>query len=200
MPMGRLLSFRDISSKFQLPRWMFFLYPQLRHAARAQFSQPPIMAMDPIEEHLAQGSLPKPLSSLYLALLSLDTSKMDSSWEAWKEDIPSLDRENWEDCFESSSKLVISSRDKLIQTKFLHRVYYNPQRLQRFYSQRYPVCVCCHSATGTYFHMFWSCPRVTRFQTEVFEVINTRLQLSFPMSPELALLGLQDNDQGPQCV
>lgn len=43
----------------------------------------------------------------------------------------SLDREDWEDCVEDSSTLVISSRDKLIQTKFLHRVYYTPQSLYR---------------------------------------------------------------------
>lgn len=31
-----------------------------------------------------------------------------------------LDKEDWEDCVEQCPKLVISSRDKVIQIKFLH--------------------------------------------------------------------------------
>lgn len=67
--------------------------------------------MNPIEERLAQESQTKPCSSLYLALLSLDSPKMERLWEAWKVDIFSLDREDWEDCFKNVSKLVISSRE-----------------------------------------------------------------------------------------
>lgn len=51
-------------------------------------------------------------------------------WDKWRADIPSLDRETWEECFNNSSQLVISSRDKLIQTKFLHRIYFTPQTAQ----------------------------------------------------------------------
>lgn len=50
----------------------------------------PIVAMNPIEELLTQESLPKPLCSLYLALLSLNSPKMERLWEALKEPIPSL--------------------------------------------------------------------------------------------------------------
>lgn len=35
-------------------------------------------------------------------------------------DIPALDWEIWEECFEDSSWLVIASRDKLIQTKTVY--------------------------------------------------------------------------------
>lgn len=130
---------------------------------RAQFPRPVALAMDPIEELLAQESLTKPLSSLYLSLLSLESPKMERLWEAWKADIPSLEREDWEDCFEDSSKLVISSRDKLMQIKFLHRINYTPQRLHRIYPQRDLMCGHCHLNIVTYFHMFWSCHRVAQF-------------------------------------
>lgn len=133
---------------------MYFRYHQLRHAARAQFPGPIVLSMDPIEELLAQESLSKPLSSLYMSLLSLDSPRLESLWEAWRTDIPTLEREDWNDCFEDGFGLVISSRNKVIQAKLLHRVYYTPQRLHRRYPLRDPLCNRCRQDVGTYYHMF----------------------------------------------
>lgn len=46
--------------------------------------------------------------------------------------------------------------------------------------------------------MFWTCPSVGLFWAGVFEYINMRLALSIPVSPELALLRIHDDDQRPQ--
>lgn len=194
---GTLLDYKDLSDRFQLPRWMHFQCWQLRHAARAQFVGQIAVTMDPIEELLAQESLSKPLSSLYFSLLSLESPKLERLWEAWNNDIPTLEREDWNKCFEDSLGLVISSRDKFIQTKFLHRVNYTPQRLHRLFPQRDPFCSRWRMQTGTYFHIFWSCPKVARFWAAFFEVINECLQLSL-VSPELDLLGIQEVDQRPR--
>lgn len=43
--------------------------------------------------------------------------------------------------------------------------------------------------------MFWTCPVLAQFWTNVFDLINTRLQLSLPMTPKLALLGIHDEQQ-----
>lgn len=43
--------------------------------------------------------------------------------------------------------------------------------------------------------MFWTCSQVAEFWTEVFDVLNTRLQLSVSCTPELALLGIPDDVQ-----
>lgn len=66
-------------AKFKLPGWMFFRYFQLRRAAKAQFPIPPNLTMDPIEELLAQESLFKPLSALYLNLLCVDSKCTNSA-------------------------------------------------------------------------------------------------------------------------
>lgn len=80
---------------------------------------PPTLETNPIEDLLAQESLSKLLSALYLALLSVQSSKMDSLWKQWHADIHALDRETWEECFEDSYRMVIASKDQLTQTKFL---------------------------------------------------------------------------------
>lgn len=90
---------------------------------------------DPIEQILSPGALDKPLSTLYGALLCTNSAKLEKLWEYWQVDVLSLDRQSWEEGLEQAPKLVISSRDKLTQVKYLHRVYYTPKRLQRMFPQ-----------------------------------------------------------------
>lgn len=137
---------------------------------------------------LAKETLKKTLSALYLALLGGDSPKINALWGQWQDDIPNLDRETWEVCFEEGSRLMVSSRDKLLQTKCMHRIYYTPQRLHRIYPHRSPNCPRCQSPDSTYIHMFWTCPHVVTFWAAVFESINIRLQLTLLIVPELALL------------
>lgn len=113
-------------------------------------------------------------------------------WEMWRDDIPSLDRESWDDSLEGGPKPVISFRDKLILVKFLHRVYYTSVRLHKMYPARYLKCPLCRIHLGSYLHMFWDCPSIAEFWSDVFELINFRLQLSLPASLELALLGIHE--------
>lgn len=67
-----------------------------------------------------------------------------------KDDISSLEKEDWEDCLEQGPKLVVSSKDKLIQDKFLHRVHYTPTRLHRIFPDRDPICPRCRHPGGIY--------------------------------------------------
>lgn len=113
----------------------------------------------------------------------------------WHGDIPSLDKEGYEDCLDYCPKVVIASKDKLIQVKFLHRIYYTPQRLHRIFPDRDPMCPKCRTQVGTFFHMFWDCPIIANYWAAVFSGINSRLQMSIPASPELALLGVHDDEQ-----
>lgn len=49
-------------------------------------------------------------------MLSVGSPKMERLWKTSKADLSDLDREDWEDCFEDSTKLL-DIWDKLIQTK-----------------------------------------------------------------------------------
>lgn len=122
---------------------------------------------------------------------------MGKLWEYWKGDIPSLDKEDWKDCLEQGPKLVIASRDKLIQVKFLHWVYYTPERLHRIFPEHDPVCPRCKTKWGTYLHMFWECPAILSYWEVVFAEINLRLQLTLTPTPSLVLLGIPEDEQRP---
>lgn len=148
-----------------------------------------------IPELLFPGKLDKPLSTLYAALLGTGSPKMDGLWDVWHGDIPSLDKEDWEYCLDQDPRLVISSRDKLIQVKFLHRIYYTPQRLHHIFPDQDPNCPRCKTRVGTFLHMFWDCPVISSYWSAVFGEINLRLQLSVLVVPELALLEVHNDAQ-----
>lgn len=48
-----------------------------------------------------------------------------------------LDSEDWEDMWEYPFQELIATRDKLIQFKILHIIYFTPQQLHRTYTDSY---------------------------------------------------------------
>lgn len=72
---------------------MQFRYYQLCHAAQSHFPVCPVLETDPVEDLLAQEQLSKPLSTLCMTLLCMESLKMGKLWEKWSADIPTLDRE-----------------------------------------------------------------------------------------------------------
>lgn len=89
---------------------------------------------------------------------------MDKLWDRWKVDIPTLDKEDWDECLGQGPRLVIASGDKLIQVKFLHRFYFTPARLHKMYPDRDPQCHRCRTQLGTYFHIFWEWESILEYK------------------------------------
>lgn len=74
---------------------------------------------------------------------------------------------------------VISARDKLIQLRYLHRIYFTPKILFLMRKRTSPTCQKCDTVQGDFLHMVWSCTEVrpfcsaiTAFILEVFEFPN----------------------------
>lgn len=63
--------------------------------------------------------------------------------DKWKGDIPDLTDNDWEDCIGPYVTNMISARDRFIQLKFLHSVYYTPQRPATIYPLVRPLCTRC---------------------------------------------------------
>lgn len=94
-------------------------------------------------------------------------------WEMWRDDIPSLDRESWDDSLEGGPKPVISFRDKLILVKFLHRVYYTSQLLATIYPSASSACSRSQAPEASFFHMVLICPQIQLVWNQVLPDINS---------------------------
>lgn len=89
------------------------------------------------------------------------------------------------------SPLIISTRDRWIQLKFLHRMYYSPQRHSTIYPLLDPTCPKCRMDVGTFIHMVWSCCTLKWFWSEEVSELSALSGLVVPIDP-LVLLGICD--------
>lgn len=68
----------------------------------------------------------------------------------------------------------ICARPGLTQCKILHRTHLTRVRLS--YNDVDPMCVRCHQAPDTHVHVFWSCPSLLNFWTQIFNSVCTKVQ------------------------
>lgn len=189
----RLMSFTELKGKYHLPSWMFFRYVQLSHAARAQFPNGIVIATHSVESLLTVTDIDRILSSIYIRLTCKDTSTLTPLFTKWQLDIPELTEEDWSEGLQQCIPLMISARDRFIQMKFLHRVYYTPHRLANIYPGVEDVCPKCRQSVGTFFHVVWSCPILQTYWREVVSDINGVAGLHLDVDPLVFLLGITDN-------
>lgn len=76
---------------------MFFRYLQLRHAFRSQFPLSLVLEITGVKRLLSAVDETKPLSTLYSALVGLDTSKVSQLFSVWQADVPTLTDDDWEE-------------------------------------------------------------------------------------------------------
>lgn len=186
---GRLLPLAELKWQFNLPPWMYFRYVQLRHAIKAQFPDGMVLAVHSVESLL----IDHPLSSIYLRLTCKAAGSTTRLFEAWQRDIPALTEEDWTEGLQQCIPLMISARDRFVQLKFIHRVYYTPARLSRIYSEVTDTCPKCRQSVGTFIHMVWECPHIQSFWQEVVADVNAVVGLSLDRDPLLFILGITDN-------
>lgn len=160
----QLHTFPELKAKYNLPNWIFFRFLQVRHAFQHQFSSGVTLESDPVERLLSSKVLIGPLSALYFRLSASSLAKLTKAFTKWKQDIPSLKEETWEDCVVSSYvSNLISAGDRFVQLKFLHMAYYTTRRLAAIYPDRSPSCSRCGDLDASFLHMTWSCPRLRSF-------------------------------------
>lgn len=165
IPNGKLLPYDTLKTTFQFPSWMFFRFLQLRHAIQSQFPQIPTVASHIIESYLMSRHADRILSSLYLRISSRDTNQNTELFQRWQSDIPNLESEDWDEGVQQYIPLMISARDRYIQLKFLHKVYYTPQKLARIYPTQSDRCPKCRNELGT----FNACNLVLPLTTRILE-------------------------------
>lgn len=99
------------------------------------------------------------------------TNKLERTFGKWQVDTPGLTEEDWEGCLSSFVTNLISARDRFLQVKFLHRVYFTPKRITM--NPAVPVsCPRCGTQAASFFHIVWSCPRLDPYWSAVLVDLN----------------------------
>ena len=115
------------------------------------------------------------------------------AFSAWQRDLPALTSEDWSEGLQQYIPLMISAKERFIQLKFIHRVYYTPQRLAVIYHTSEDKCPRCGREVGNFIHMVWLCPKVQEFWRLVAAEIESIGGVAVGLNPLILLLGITDN-------
>lgn len=165
------MTFPELRALYSIPKSWEFRYWQLRYAYGAQFPEKVTLESDSLERLLTSSTMGRPLSSLYMYLTAAYDIKPTRFLDKWKKDIPALDDEVLEDCVATFIPSMIAAKDRFIQLKFIHRAYYTPQRLARFFPHRNPLCPRCRLEEGSFWHMVWPCPKLHPYWQAVADTL-----------------------------
>lgn len=129
-----LLSFLDLKQKYDIQPNHFFKYLQIRSYIFKLQKSLSLPTLSPIEE-IATNQHPKRglTSSFYALIMEGSKASSDRKRLAWCEDLNSvISTEAWQKICLKSQTQTINTHFKLLQYKWIMRIYVTPTQLNKF--------------------------------------------------------------------
>lgn len=188
-----LRTFQDLQNKFHLNRRHFFKYLQLRNFIRvSQNNKLTKPDQSTLEKMLSGDSLKKGIiSEIYQSMMSHVTEGSHDRLMAWKKDLSlEISEDDWQVACAMAHTSSINTGLKMIQFKWLMRVYITPVDLSRYNKEIPDICPKCVEDRGTLAHCMWYCSKIMLFWKEVKGVIEEIISKQIIVEPKLFLLGM----------
>lgn len=191
-------SYAQLQTKFNLPPGHFFRYLQIRHFVRQS-----IIHLDNLPvQHDFYEFLRKPPESKHLIsqFVSLFSKPISSSHikEAWIRDAGTeISADLWDRALSGIKLTSVNARLQLIQFKVLHRLHYSKTRLNRLFPSISPMCDKCKAGDGTLGHLFFLCPMLQTFWSDIFKLYSTVYKKI--LKPDILTVILGYSDQTLSC-
>lgn len=131
------------------------------------------------------------ISEIYdqLTVRATSLESLSRSREAWEADVGELRVDQWERIFGLDPLVSLSPSQRASHLLLVHRAYYTPKRLRRFGRRPDDKCPRC-SGTGDLIHLMWRCPKLTRYWTEILNIIEMRFGIRIEQAAKSCVLGL----------
>ena len=196
---GTFGSFEQLMRKHNLVKSHFFRYLQIRNFTRTQFpSFPHKPSAGPLDECLKlEPHITGCVSKLYSIIQDMEGNSHQLLKERWGEDLNAeLSEETWQSVIKRIHKSSICIRHGLIQFKIVHRVHLCGFRLAQIYPGTDPTCIRCYQAPATLGHMFWACPKLHTFWSEIFNTFSYVCKKKIDPDPVISVFGVAPSDSG----
>lgn len=189
---GNLMSFVILKDRFDIPSKHFFKFLQVRSfissSQNKSLIEPPLSVLESVALKLQQGK--GQVSALYNILVEHSRESSEGRLLAWREDLQEdVTEEEWSDICLKAQTQTINSQLKLLQYKWITRMYITPVKLNRFNPNIPDVCNKCDQK-GTLFHCLWECSKIQVFWEGVLKIIKDITGLEIPQNPKLIVLGV----------
>ena len=188
---GRLLLQSELASKINKDVFPFWTYVQIRHfftrlAPGTIWSK----AATPFE-HICSSIEPQRhlISTMSTLLFSTHASKIHWANQQWERDLMlDLTDTEWEDIYRMAHKGSVNVQVQENAYKILSRWYKTPLKLHRINPALSKVCWRCNLETGSFLHIWLSCPKLQPFWMEVQEYISKVTTFDLEFTPAQFLL------------
>ncbi|CAJ1062856.1 LINE-1 reverse transcriptase -like protein [Xyrichtys novacula] len=190
---GIFANFRELANKYELPNSHLFRFFQIRDFVKTHNpsfpNKPPSSGMEPILE--APGQLKGLLSFVYKVISSLRATTVDGIRLGWEEEFgePIAD-DTWKRAQTLVNGSASCARLSLIQLKVFHRSHYSKAKLARIYPTLDDTCDKCQLSHADLTHMFWACPCIQTYWTDIFRHLSQMFNINLQPSPESAIFGV----------
>uniref|UniRef100_A0A670JC67 Reverse transcriptase domain-containing protein n=2 Tax=Podarcis muralis TaxID=64176 RepID=A0A670JC67_PODMU len=137
----------------------------------------------------------KTLSRMYNLLLKWNTQDevVKSAMIKWAQDVGhNIMFEDWERLWNTGMKFTACIALKENIMKMVYRWYMTPVKLAKIYHLSDNKCWKCKEAEGTFFHLWWTCPKVKAFWEMIHNELKKVFRYTFSKKPEAFLLGMVD--------
>lgn len=190
---GSFATFEQLSTKFDLPKSHFFRYLQARDFVRSIFPSFPLKPDEcPFDDCLTirvQGL--GGISELYSTIQNIKCSSLLPLKGQWEDDLNFIiSDENWQKAITKIYASSICVRHRLIQFKIFNRLHLSRTKLAKIYPNVDPNCIRCRQAPATLAHMFWSCPNLNMFWSDIFKTFTYICKKPIIPDPLTAVFGV----------
>uniref|UniRef100_A0A8C5QWD0 protein-tyrosine-phosphatase n=1 Tax=Leptobrachium leishanense TaxID=445787 RepID=A0A8C5QWD0_9ANUR len=188
-----ILPFLQLQERHSLHRNLGFHFMRLR-SCLAKYG---LLRLPPNADILTRFEqyclTPSPDSRLLsLTYQTLLTRAPISAWRFqlnWERDLQrTLSADQWRDCFSLDCKKFRCISLVEARKKILYRWYITPDREHHYNPQVPRTCWRCEEEEGTFFHTWWTCPRLTPLWDQVAALSSEILDAELVPSPEVFLL------------
>lgn len=123
--------------------------------------------------------------------MSYDKESSVDRLEAWRVDLQEdISEADWEMACIKAQKQSINTRMKLLQHKWLMRMYITPVKLNHWCTDIPDACIKCLEGKGTLYHCVWECPQLNEYWGKVVENISGIVGVKVPHQAKLCVLGI----------
>lgn len=187
---SRLRTFSELQSLYNLPDTDHFKVTQITHMLSNLSSRQceiPTRLTPLLQDE--QTTLIKGSRVFYDLVTGNDMFGKTQYMVKWESDLGTRFSDiQWSKAIYQAHHSSACANQKEQYQKLLTRWYFTPLRIAKAYVTASPYCWRSCGSVGSLLHIFWSCPSLRPFWSEVSSLISAIHPMSKPLNPELALL------------
>ena len=186
-------SFEQLVEKFNIPRAYFYRYLQLRNFIACNVDLFPSCPSPSLLDEIlnCKPDTKRAVSLIYGMLHTQRLATLESLKNKWEEDLgEQISEEHWGKIIDRICSTSICLKHSVIQFKIIHRLHWSKARLCKVKADLDPTCDRCRREPATLIHMFWTCPKLSRFWESIFNTLSKVCKTSLEPCPFIALFGV----------